>query len=81
MTEENVTARKCPKDGTVTQPLGRRSGTWRCPDRSRHLLDTGARRQGRLPWWAPVVTRIAMSLLAIFVARRLRRSPARQSSS
>ena len=79
MTEENVTARKCPKDGTVTQPLGRRSGTWRCPDRSRHLLDTGARRQGRLPWWAPVVMSVLLSLLATVVVRRLRRRPRTQT--
>jgi hypothetical protein len=31
MTDENVTAWKCPKDGTVMQPLGRRSGARRCP--------------------------------------------------
>ena len=31
MTDENVTAWKCPKDGIVMQPLGRRSGARRCP--------------------------------------------------
>jgi len=81
MTDENVTAWKCPKDGTVMQPLGRRSGARRCPTCRGVFIDTGARPQGRPPWWAPVVTSIAISLLARFVARRLGRRPAKQSSS
>ena len=81
MTEENVTARKCPKDGTVMQPLGRRSGARRCPTCRGVFIDTGARPQGRPQWWAPVLSSIAISLLARFVARRLGRRPAKQSSS
>ena len=81
MTDENVTTWKCPKDGTVTQPLGRRSGAWRCPTCRGVFIDTGARPQGRPQWWAPVLSSIAISLLARFVARRLRRRPAKQSSS
>jgi hypothetical protein len=63
------------------QPMGRRSEAWRCPTCEGIFIDTGARRRGRRPWWAPVVTSIAMSLLATFVAQRLRRRPAKQSSS
>ena len=80
MTDENVTAWKCPKDGTVTQPLGRRSGAWRCPTCRGVFIDTGARPQGRPPWWAPVLTSLAISLLARFVARRLGRRPNSGSS-
>jgi hypothetical protein len=80
MTDENVTAWKCPKDGTVMQPLGRRSGARRCPTCRGVFIDTGARPQGRPPWWAPVLTSIAISLLARFVARRLRRRPNSGSS-
>jgi len=31
MTDETGTGWKCPTDGTIMQPLGRRSGAWRCP--------------------------------------------------
>jgi len=31
MTDETQTAWMCPKDGTVMQSQGRRSGAWRCP--------------------------------------------------
>ena len=84
MTDETQTAWKCPKDGTFMQPQGRRSRAWRCPTCRGIFMDTEAmrrRRAGRPPWWSPVVTSIAMSLLATAVARRLRRRPAKQSSS
>ena len=63
------------------QPLGRRSGTWRCPTCQGIFIDTGAMRQGRPPWWTPVVTSIAMSLLARAVVRHLRRRSTKPSSS
>ena len=84
MTDETTTEWQCPKDGATMQPLGRRSGTWRCPTCQGIFIDTGAMRRGRAgkpAWWLPVVTSIAMSLLATFEARRLRRRPAKQSPS
>jgi tRNA(Ile2) C34 agmatinyltransferase TiaS len=84
MTDETQTAWQCPKDGTVMQPLGRRSGAWRCPTCKGIFMDTEAMRRGRAgspPWWVPVVTSVLVSLLATVVARRLRRRPNRQSSS
>ena len=86
VTDQTDTTWKCPKDGMVMQPLGRRGrgGAWRCPMCGAIFIDTEAMRRGRAgspPWWAPVVTSIAMSLLATFVARRLRRRPPKQSSS
>ena len=79
MTDETETAWKCPKDGTVMQPLGRRSGAWRCPTCKGIFMDTEAMRRGRPPKWAPVVTSVLVSLLATAVARRLRRRPPKQS--
>jgi hypothetical protein len=86
MTDETTAAWQCPKDGAVMQPLGRqgRGGAWRCPTCRGVFIDTEAMRRGRAgspPWWGPVVTSIAMSLLATFVARRLRRRPPNQSAS
>lgn len=81
MTDETQTLWKCPKDGAVMQPMGRRgrSGAWRCPTCQGIFIDTGVMRQGRPPWWAPVVTSVLVSLLARAVARRLRRRTAKQS--
>ena len=86
MTDQTTTAWQCPKDGAAMQALGRRrrGGAWRCPTCGGIFLDTGVMRRGRAgspPWWVPVVTSIAMSLLATFVARRLRRRPPKQPSS
>jgi Transcription factor zinc-finger len=82
MADENETTWKCPKDGAVMQPLGRRGrgGAWRCPMCRAIFLDTEAMQQGRPPWWGPVVTSVLVSLLATVVARRLRKRPAKQSS-
>ena len=79
MTDETETAWKCPKDGTVMQPQGRRSRVWRCPTCRGIFMDTEAMRRGRPPKWAPVVTSVLVSLLATAVARRLRRRPPKQS--
>ena len=83
MTDDTQTTWNCPRDGTVMQPLGRpgRGGAWRCPMCRAIFLDTEAMRQGRPPWWAPVVTSILVSLLATLVARRLRRRTLKQPSS
>jgi hypothetical protein len=81
VTDETTTAWQCPKDGTVMQPLGRRSGAWRCSTCRGIFIDSEAMRRGRPPWWAPVVTSILVSLLATLVARRLRRRTLKQPSS
>jgi hypothetical protein len=83
MTDETTSVWKCPRDGAVMQPLGRRGrgGAWRCPICRAIFLDTKAMEQGRPPWWAPVVTSVLVSLLATVVARRLRKRPPEQSSS
>jgi hypothetical protein len=83
MTDEVGTAWKCPKDGAAMQPLGRRGrgSASRCPTCRGIFMDTEAMRRGRPPWWSPVVTSIAMSLLATAVVRRLRRRPPKQSPS
>jgi tRNA(Ile2) C34 agmatinyltransferase TiaS len=75
MTEETQTAWQCPKDGTAMQPLGRRSGAWRCPTCRGIFMDTEAMRHRRPPTWSPVLTSVIMSLVARAVARRLRRHP------
>ena len=78
MTDETQTAWKCPKDGMVMQPLGRRSGAWRCPTCRGVFLDVEdvrRRRGGQQPSkWAPVVSSILLSLLMTAVVRRLLRS-------
>jgi len=74
-------ALQCPKDGAVMQPLGRRSGAWRCPTCKGIFMDTEMMRRGRPRKWSPVLTSVLMSLLATAVARRLRRRPNKQSSS
>jgi hypothetical protein len=81
VTNETQTAWQCPKDGMVMQPLGRRSGAWRCSTCKGIFMDTEAMRRGRPPKWSPVLTSVLMSLLATVVARRLRRRPPKQSSS
>jgi hypothetical protein len=81
MTDETQTTWNCPKDGGTMQPLGRRSGTWRCPTCQGIFVDTGAMREGRPPWWAPVVTSVLLSLLARAVVRRMRRRPNKQPAS
>ncbi|MDR3545133.1 MAG: zf-TFIIB domain-containing protein [Candidatus Limnocylindrales bacterium] len=86
MTDETTTAWQCPKDGAVMQPMGRRGrgGAWRCPACGAIFIDPEAMRRGRAgspPWWVPVVTSIAVSLLATFVVRRLRRRPPEKSES
>ena len=81
MTEETQTAWPCSKDGTVMQPLGRRSGAWRCPTCKGIFMDTEAMRRGRPPKWSPVLMSVLMSLLATAVARRLRRRQRKQSPS
>lgn len=81
MTEETPTPWRCPKDGTVMQPVGQRSGAWRCPTCKGMFIDTEAMRRGRAPKWSPVLTSILMSLLATAVARRLRRRSTKQSPS
>ncbi len=85
MTDETQTVWKCPKDGAVMQPLGRRGrgGAWRCPMCGAIFLDTEAMRRGRPgspPWWAPIVTSVLVSLLATVVARRLRKRSPKESS-
>ena len=81
MTDETQTAWKCPKDGTVMQPLRRRSGAWRCPACRGIFMDTEAMRRGRSPKWSPVLTSILMSLLARAVVRHLRRRSPKQTPS
>ena len=81
MTDETETAWKCPKDGIVMQPLGRRSGAWRCPTCKGIFMDTEAMRRGRPPKWSPVLTSVLVSLLATVVVRRLRRRSRTQSPS
>jgi predicted RNA-binding Zn-ribbon protein involved in translation (DUF1610 family) len=81
MTEETATTWQCPKDGTVMQARGRRSGAWRCPTCRGMFMDTETMRQRRPPKWAPVVTSVLVSLSATVVVRRLRRRPRKQSSS
>jgi hypothetical protein len=74
-TDETQAAWQCPKDATAMQPLGRRSGAWRCPQCRAVFLDTEAMRRGRgqrPPRWAPVVTSVVASLVATFIVRRLR---------
>jgi len=60
MTDETQTAWKCPKDGTVMQPQGRRSRAWRCPTCKGIFMDTEAirRGRGRPPKWSPVLTSV-----------------------
>ena len=82
MTDETRTAWQCPKDGNVMQPLGRRSGAWRCPECRGVFIDTEAmrsKRGGRPPKWSPVVTSVLMSLLATFVVRRIRRRSSKRA--
>ena len=81
MTDETQTAWKCPKDGTAMEPLGRRSGAWRCPTCKGMFMDTEAMRRGRPPWWSPVLTSVVMSLLARAVVRHLRRRSTKGASS
>jgi hypothetical protein len=81
MTDETQTEWKCPKDGRVMQPQGRRSGAWRCPTCRGIFIDTEAMRHRRPPTWPPVLTSVLMSLLARAVVRRLRRRPSKRSSS
>ena len=81
MTDETVKSWLCPKDGTVMQPLGRRSGAWRCPTCKGISMDTEAMRRGRPPKWSPVLMSVLMSLLATAVARRLLRRQRKQSPS
>ena len=89
MTEDTQTAKtstawSCPKDGTAMQPMGRRSGTYRCPECRGIFIDTEAMRRGRggrPPKWLPVVTSALFSLLVTFVVRRLRRRPPQQTPS
>jgi Transcription factor zinc-finger len=72
---------QCPKDGTVMQPLGRRSRAWRCPTCRGMFIDTGAMRRGRPPKLSPILTSVLMSLLARAVVRHLRRRSTKQSPS
>jgi tRNA(Ile2) C34 agmatinyltransferase TiaS len=58
MTDETGKAWQCPKDGTVMQPLGRRSRAWRCPTCKGIFMDTEAMRRGRPPKWSPVLTSV-----------------------
>ncbi len=84
MTEETRTAWRCPKDGAAMQPMGRRSGTYRCPECKGVFIDTEAMRRGRggrPPKWAPVVTSVLLSLLATFLVRQLRRHVSEPSRS
>ena len=86
MTDETQTAWNCPKDGAAMQPLGRRGRgrAWRCPTCRGIFLDTEAMRRGRAekpPWWVPVVTSIAMSMVATAVVQRLRRRSTKEPSS
>ena len=81
MKDDTRTAWECPRDGSPMQPFGRRSGAWRCPGCRGIFMDTEAMRQGRPPWWSPVVTSVLFSLLATIVARRLRRRPKDQAAS
>ena len=82
MTDETQTAWKCPKDGTVMQPLGRRGRgrASRCPTCHGIFIDTEAMRHGRSPKRSPVLTSVLVSLLATAAARRPRRRSRRQSS-
>jgi Transcription factor zinc-finger len=76
VSEQTATAWPCPKDATTMQPMGRRSGAWRCPVCRGIFIDTEAMRRGRRSGPAkvsPVVTSVLLSLLVTFVVRRLRR--------
>jgi hypothetical protein len=83
MTDETQTAWKCPKDGTVMQPLGQRwrGRASRWPTCRGIFIDTEAMRHGRPPKRSPVLTSVLVSLLATAAARRLRQRSPRQSSS
>jgi len=81
MADVTSTARQCPNDGTTLQPLGGRSGAWRCPHCKTTFADLIAVRRGRAPKWSPVLTSILVSLLATAVVRHLRRRSTKQSPS
>ena len=81
MTDETGEPWQCPKDGTVMQPLGRRSRAWRCPTCKGMFIDTRATRRGRPPTWSPILTIILLSLFARAVVRHLRRRSPKQSPS
>ena len=85
MSDETQAAWMCPKDGAAMQPLGRRGrgGAWRCPTCRGIFIDTGAMRRGRgqPPKWSPILTSVLVSLLAVVVARRLRKRPPKLPSS
>ena len=81
MTDETGEAWQCPKDGTVMQPLGRRSRAWRCPTCKGMFIDTGNVRRGRPAKWSPILTSVVMSLLARAVVRHLRRRSTKQAPS
>lgn len=49
MIDETQAAWESPKDGTAMQPLGQRSGAWRCPVCKGMFMDTKAMRRGRPP--------------------------------
>ncbi len=76
MTEPTATAWQCPKDAMTMQPMGRRSGAWRCPTCRGVFIDTEAmrrRRRGGPAKVSPVVTSVLLGLVATYMVRRLRR--------
>ena len=86
MTDETTSAWACPKDATAMEPLGRRGrgDARRCPTCRGIFFDVEATRRaraGRSAKWAPFVMSVAMSLLATFVVRRLRRRGGRASAT
>ena len=76
MTDEARTEWACPRDGSAMEPMGRRSGAWRCPVCRGIFLDVETMRrgrEGRPPAWLPVALSLGLSLLMTFAVRRLRR--------
>jgi hypothetical protein len=81
VTDKTEMAWICPKDGTVMQSQGRRSGAWRCPTCKGIFMDTEAMRRGRPSWWSPILKSVVISLLARAVVRHLRQRSTKQSPS
>jgi hypothetical protein len=82
MTDAAEKAWACPKDGTEMAPMGRRSNAWRCPACKAVFLDVETMRRGRTgkpPVWVPVVSSVAMTVLATVIVRRLFRRPKPQA--
>jgi hypothetical protein len=76
MTDATGGTMPCPKDSTAMQPMGRRTGAWRCRTCRGVFIDTEAMRQrraSRSPVWAPVVLSVLTSVILTRLVRRLGR--------